>query len=351
MNYKKILEHATAQSTFRLSDCLDIEGEINNIDESLSIIRKRIGDNLYESFKGSVIRTAFFIELTNLDPNATTDSTKYQVRWVDSLKTINDARYANYEQCIEICEKIFKKISKLSDKQLNILKDYCTNSIFSFELPIDYISRNARPFHCEDNIDLFIVPAIERCTLVRKLIKNSELNPKAAIFSKIISQKIKVKAYQTDRAQTGIYKTNREKRWESHPENYQFAFRRDCNDIEANLILQVCTFDGVDEKLIRMLVENGVLSRNFKKYKCPITGEILKYNEFEKEILNRVHGKSSFQVGHLNPLKSTGLHIAKNIGWISDDGNRIQGSLTMDEVNQLLIRIYNNRPELRILKD
>ncbi len=104
-----------------------------------------------------------------------------------------------------------------------------------------------------------------------------------------ISKKIKIKAYQTDRAQTGKHQTNREKRWESHPDNFQFAFRRDCNDVEAALILQV---------------------------------------------------------GHLNPLKATGGHNATNIGWISDDGNRIQGSLSIDEVKALLRRIYRNRPEL-----
>ena len=227
------------------------------------------------------------------------------------------------------------------------MKDYCLNSIFNFELPIDYISKTARPFHYKDNIDLFITPEIERCTLVRKLIKNSHLNPKASIFSKIISKKIKVKAYQTDRAQTGTYKTNREKRWESNPNNYQFAFRRDCNDIESNLILQVCMFEGVDNRIVQMLIDNELLPNNFPKYKCPITGDILKYTNFENEILNRVHGVSSFHVGHLTPLKSLGTHVASNIGWMSADGNRIQGDLTITEVNELLNRIYNNRAELR----
>ena len=39
-------------------------------------------------------------------------------------------------------------------------------------------------------------------------------------------------------------------------------------------------------------------------------------------------------------------HTADNISWISENGNRIQGSLSIDEVDALLRRIYHNRPEL-----
>lgn len=347
MTYKNTLEAATAATNFRLNDdCLAIEGRINErITEALETLKSRLSAQLYKSFKSALVRSSFFIELTN--PTAETDSTKYQVYWVEVLRTQNDVRYATYDQCVEICEKIITKIAAMDDAHLNILKDYCSYSIYSFELPIDYIERHVAPFRCANNVDIFITPAIERCTKVRRLIKDTSLNPKASIFGKIISQKIKVKAYQTDRAQTGAHQTNREKRWESHPENYQFAFRRDCNDVEASLILQVCMFNGADDVLISMLKTHDLLPSAFDIYKCPITGEPLQYNEFENEILNRVHGKSCFQVGHLNPLKSTGGHNAENTGWISDDGNRIQGSLSMDEVNQLLIRIYTNRPELR----
>lgn len=347
MSYKEILENATLATSFSLSDdCLAIENCISDtITEALIKLDKRLTPKLYKKFKSAIIRTAFFIELTN--PTADTDSTKYQVRWGDVLKTQNDVRYATFDRCLDICEKLLTKIAYLDNSQLTILKDYCSNSIYSFELPIDYIERHAVPFHSANNIDVFITPAIVRCTKVRKLIKDKDLNPKAAIFSKIISQKIKVKAYQTDRAQTGEHQTNREKRWESHPDNYQFAFRRDCNDVEASLILQVCTFAGADETLVHMLQTHDLLPNSLEIYKCPITGEPMQYSDFEEEIEHRVHGKSSFQVGHLNPLKSTGGHEAANIGWISDDGNRIQGSLSMDEVNQLLIRIYTNRPELR----
>lgn len=73
-------------------------------------------------------------------------------------------------------------------------------------------------------------------------------------------------------------------------------------------------FEGDDPVLVRMLQNNNPLPLNFDIYKCLITGEVLKYNDFEQEILNQIHSKSCFQVGHLNPLKSTVGHTANNIG-------------------------------------
>ena len=149
------------------------------------------------------------------------------------------------------------KIASENDTNLKVLQDYCSNSVFTAELPIDYISKSSRPFHCVNNMDVFTNNDIIKCTKVRTLIKDPTKNPEALIFKKIISDKIKVKAYKTDRSQTGAHQTNREKRWESHPENFQFAFHRDCNAIEASLILQVCQFRGVNSGLVSMMKENS----------------------------------------------------------------------------------------------
>lgn len=344
MLYKEILENAVASARFSITPCLNIEENASTeITMNLASIKSRLDTRMYKLFKSAIIRSCFFIEFTN--PTAESDSTKYRVRWYEILE--NDVRYATYDECIHICEKITKKIATSSSDDLNTLIDYCNNSIFKYELPIDYIERHAIPMHSASNMDVFINDTIKNCTKVRKLIKNPTLNPVANIFKVIISDKIEVKSYKTDRAQTGAHQTNREKRWEAHPDNYQFAFRRDCNDIESSLIIQVCMFEGANSDLVQLLKAHDLLPQNFELYKCPITGEVLKYKDFENEIVNPTHGKSAFQVGHLNPLKSTGGHNAKNIGWISEDGNRIQGSLSMNEVNNLLTRIFINRPELR----
>lgn len=190
MTYKEMLEKAVAENMFSLDACLDVEGNISeNITDTFEALRKKLAPRVYKGFKSAIVRSSFFIGLTN--PGTGTDSTKYRVRWVEVLKTQKDVRYATYEQCVAICEKVVTKIVGLPDEQLKILMNYCSNSIFNFELPIDYIDRLANPFHAANNVDIFITPAIERCTQVRELIKDKSLNPKADIFKKIMSKKIK----------------------------------------------------------------------------------------------------------------------------------------------------------------
>lgn len=64
--------------------------------------------------------------------------------------------------------------------------------------------------------------------------------------------------------------------------------------------------------------------------------------------MNPTHGNSNFQVGHLNPLKLDDPnslifgHTPENISWISKDGNRIQGDMSLKETRNLLIRITRN---------
>ena len=188
---------------------------------------------------------------------------------------------------------------------------------------------------------------------MRRFIRDTHRNPASEVFQTILADKIKVKTYLTDRALTGDYKTNREKRWEAHPNSVQYALRRSCMKIETKLLLQIATFEGCDKDLVRNLQCDGLLSNTFDYCKCPITGDTIQYSEFANDALNPIHGKSKFQVGHLNPLKaldSDGAngHTADNISWISENGNRIQGSLSLDEVDELLKRIYRNRPELHV---
>ncbi len=212
MTYKDTLEKATLKKNFNIKDCVAIENYITNISivNNLQILKEKIQDKkMYSAFKQALIRFSFFIELT--DPSADSDSTKYQTRWTDSLT--NDPRFASYEECIKIFEKLLINLISLDEQGLNILIKYCKNSIYTTELPIDYIERISENIHNSKNIAIFINSNIERCTLLRSLLKDATINPKSQFFNKIIANKIKVKAYQTDRAQTGVHKTNREKRW------------------------------------------------------------------------------------------------------------------------------------------
>jgi len=164
--------------------------------------------------------------------------------------------------------------------------------------------------------------------------------------------KIQVKTYLTDRVLTGGYKTNREKRWETHPASVHFALRRDCFDTEYRLIQQLCHFNGFPPRIKDELRNRNLIETSAEPFRCPITLEPLSFEKFEEEILNPVAGKSSFQVGHLNPLKAVNDdahsgHTAENISWVSANGNRIQGSLSLGETRAMIERIATNYLKLK----
>lgn len=348
MAIKAILDRAVDSARFSINNCIDIESSISGEAETLitSIRRKLTASNEYTAFKRSIIRNSFLIEPVNDEVT----STKVEVHWSDHL--CDDVRFASYDTCYAIFLKLLRKINNLTNDDFLLLKGFFNNTVVAHEMPIDYINRFANPIHTPENVDLFLDEDVKRCIAMRKFIRNPKENPAAHVFQTILSDKIKVKTYLTDRALTGAYKTNREKRWEAHPNSVQYALRRDCMKIETKLLIQVATFEGCYHELVTNLQGKGLLPTQFMYCKCPITGDNIQYLDFENDVLHPTHGKSKFQVGHLNPLKAQDAegeangHTADNISWISEDGNRIQGSLSIEEVNDLLRRIYINRPEL-----
>ena len=347
MEFKQILDTAVARERFRIDDCISIEEHLSERAASFyNIIKQKLDVRQIKAFRRSIVRNTFLIEPVNDQVT----STKVETRWSDHLS--GDVRFATYETCYAIFENLLQKIANLSDTDFSIIKEFLEHTVVAYEMPIDYIDRYATPIHTVQNVDLFLDDTVRICTKMRKYIRDTHRNPVANVFQTILNDKIKVKTYLTDRALTGDYKTNREKRWEAHPQSVQYALRRDCMRIETKLLLQIAMFEGCDAVLVANMQEAGLLPESFSFVKCPITGDNIQYSEFDNDALHPTHGKSAFQVGHLNPLKSldtTGFygHTADNISWISENGNRIQGSLSMDEVNELLKRIYMNRPELR----
>ncbi len=109
------------------------------------------------------------------------------------------------------------------------------------------------------------------------------------------------------------------------------------------LITQLRAFDGFPRRFREILQDEGVLPTRLEMFRCPINLEPLSFEAFQTELLNPTHGKSTSQVGHLNPLKLEATaaeypgHTADNISWISEHGNRIQGSLSLKDVRSLLI--------------
>ena len=114
--------------------------------------------------------------------------------------------------------------------------------------------------------------------------------------------------------------------------------------IESKLLGQILMFTGapdIDEDRFS-LIERAIDEKFQKdKFRCPISGKPIFYNEFFEKVGSPTHGKSGYQIGHLNPLASTGLHIAQNISWITDLGNRVQGDSSLEEITNDIFYMAN----------
>jgi hypothetical protein len=317
-------------------------------------IATHLGQKVSNYVLDSLLRASFLIEIVKTPK---IETTKMEVHWTNRLDN-DDPRYASYEDCLQIFEEGVAAAEDLLDnaERCELLCLLTTKHHLPYELPFDYRRREiTKPMHHPSNmLWLWDDEGVKRAIKLRAYLTSSIDDPHyISIFSKAYLDKIKVKTYLTDRVLTGEHKTNREKRWEVHPASVHFAFRRNCMEIEHQLVTQLCSFEGFPLDLRQKLESAKLLGPCEVPYRCPITLDPLHFDQFVAEILQPTHGKSDFQVGHLNPLKAItddpqAGHTFLNIGWISANGNRIQGSLTLVQTRKLLGRIFRNYNVLNI---
>jgi len=358
---KSVFEELTRKERFSGKEMFERTSRILNSERSTSSllvpIKDRLGTSNYQYVITGLLRNVFLIELVNDEIS----STKMEVRW--ALKESkgkkqekfdeSDPRFCTYENCLEIFSDLLMelKTSTERDEVTTLLKLYQKYSLLPYEIPLDYVqspikNNTLTHIHTINNIQWIWDKKHQRALNLREILMNPSKNAEHELFSTILKDKIKVETYLTDRVQTGKHKTNREKRWEVHPESVHFSFRRNCLEIEHRLVDQLSHFEGFPSGLFNLLKSEGMISDG-ETFRCPVTLNVLSFNEFRTELQSRIHGKSSFQVGHLNPLKlitddPTSGHTPENISWFSADGNRIQGNLSLKEIRQLLGKIHQN---------
>ncbi|MEY3869378.1 MAG: hypothetical protein ACRCT1_23180 [Microcoleaceae cyanobacterium] len=305
----------------------------------------------YKQLAYGILRHTFLIELAKLPK---VETTKFCTRWDSQLN--GDPRECSFEECLEIAQELILKLTSgwiNTPKNWEVLDLFFSHGILPYELPIDYLERPTMSetftkIHRKGNIDWMVDENVIRTLKLRKYLIDPQTSPDAEFFKKVLDDKIKIKTYLTDRVLTGDHKTNREKRWEVHPNSVHFALRRVCIAIEYELVTQLCAFKGFPDNFRHILLEQEILPQEMEITRCPITLEPLIFQDFQEELMNPTHGKSNFQVGHLNPLKlddSNSLmsgHTPENISWISANGNRIQGSMSLEDVRSLLKQITHN---------
>jgi hypothetical protein len=321
------------------------------ISEAAIAAERILGSRDYRKLAFAIIRHVFLIELVKVPA---IETTKVRFRWYDQLT--EDQRFCSFDECLQIAAEL---LTALADgwldnpEHLDTLHLFFQHSLLSYEAPLDYATRPAvsdsqTRIHRQGNLSWMATETMRRTLLLRKFLREAATSPDAEFFRKLLDDKVKVKTYLTDRVLTGVFKTNREKRWEVHPHSVHFADRRTCMAIEYTLVTQLCAFEGFPEASQQILQQGGILPQELQTHRCPITLDPMSFAQFREELLNPRHGKSSFQVGHLNPLKldadadQAAGHTADNISWISADGNRVQGSLSLAQVRSLLRRIASN---------
>ena len=358
---KTILEESVNRKTFSGTEMYNKINAIltknDSTSEFLSSMRGNLSESSYKYVVTALLRNVFLIELVNNDIS----STKMEVRWTlkesrgkkQEVFNDSDPRFCSFEDCVKIFLKLLEELAPGTNREdiRNLITLYQNYNILPYEIPLDYINAAhenelLNHIYYPENFQWLWNENYQKTIQLREILLNPNKNGKSELFSSILKDKIKVKTYLTDRVQTGKHMTNREKRWEVHPESVHFALRKDCLLVEHSLISQLCHFEGFPKEIFD-LVKNKIILEKEKIYRCPVTLEPLNFQQFEDEIRNPSHGKSNFHVGHLNPLKlkigdPTCRHTYQNIGWFSQEGNRIQGSLSLAETRNLLSRIMMN---------
>lgn len=350
---KESFEKQVARERFSLRALFSESGDelagVGGCGPLLAALEDGVTGEEYTYLVQGLLRTAFLIELVK-QPKI--ETTKFEVRWADRLPTA-DPRHASYRECAGIFEELLGElVASLGNADATALwRTLLAKHLLPYEIPSDYQERRIEdPIHRRGNFRwLWDDEGAARAVHLRSAVTDPDLaGDEATVFVKTL-KKIRVKTYLTDRVLTGTHKTNREKRWEVHPGSVHFATRAQCLAIERELVEQLCFFRGFPETVRKRLADDGLLEDR-PESRCPVTQEPLVYEEFVREVGEPLHGKANFQVGHLHPLKAdptepTSGHTYENVSWISADGNRIQGSYSLEETRSLLRTIAQRYEE------
>lgn len=304
-----------------------------------------------------LVRYSFLMELTNL----TVGSTKMKTRWLPGLILMpqpnsfepirgtfqpgNDPRASSFGDCAIVfgtaCNIVCDQIAG-NTSVADLLLALSQHTRVPYEFPLSYLDLTLPQLHQASNINWVLNDDLKWLLKAREVLATTESAHRGAIRA-IIKSKLEVKVFKTDRSLTGKDKTNRAKRWEVLPGDFQHATLEQCWSAERQLTADLVGFDGFPPEVKKAFVDQRLLPARQPPTCCPVTLEPLNFATLSVAVLTSTHGVSDYQIGHLHPLKRSGKHEGPNVRWQSADGNRIQGDLTIEETNQLLDQIMRRR--------
>ncbi|MEZ8288905.1 hypothetical protein [Vibrio sp. 10N.237.312.B06] len=327
------------------------------LSRNLDAIKNSMSAKCFKYTMECLGRFAFCIELTNLSIT----STKMKTRWVlgritktrqgtfenfeGDFSPGQDERSSTFNECYSIFNKCIQLLANSASHRdmMDKLSDQ-KRSGTPYESVFTYLDQSLGAVHIASNIRLVELTDIEWLITARPLIKPSLRIDADGNKTKCV-EKIATKCYKTDRSQTGEVQTNRAKRWECLNVDFQHATIEECWSVERKLLNDVAHFRGFPMVVKEKLIQSGLFGEQGYTL-CPIT---LKPMIFEDLLGGGGHGESQFQVGHMMPLKAGGNHEGDNIEWISNDGNRIQGSLNIQETREMLAGIFERMSEKELI--
>jgi hypothetical protein len=304
-----------------------------------------------------LVRYSFLIELTNL----TVGSTKMKTRWLPGLILMpqagsfepvkgrfqpgNDPRASSFADCATVfataCNIVCDQIT-LDPRIAALLLALSQYNRVPYEFPLSYLDLTQPQLHRASNVNWVLNDDLKWLLKARRVLAATESAHRETIRA-IIKNKFEVKVFKTDRSLTGKDKTNRAKRREVLPGDFQHATLEQCWSAERQLSADLVAFDGFPPELKRAFEEENLLPAGQPPTCCPVTLEPLNFATLAAAVLTSTHGVSDYQIGHLHPLKRSGKHEGANVRWQSADGNRIQGDLTIEQTHQLLDQIARRR--------
>jgi hypothetical protein len=218
--------------------------------------------------------------------------------------------------------------------------DYTTSRLGSYEISTSYrVELDAGGRHEHTNVSwmkpLHVNYALRK-TLHAHLAESGA--QREAINNAL--DKIQVKSYCTDKQTMPPHFSNRDVRWATWPDSVQYASRYQCVMVEMELMAQLYEF--ADAPPLDAEVASAIAAVRGQPItpgtrRCYVTGRYLSYQDYLQAAINPKGGKSAYHVGHVLPLTRGGKHQWHNIAWMSDDGNRIQGNDTLEEIEDKLI--------------
>ena len=303
---------------------------------------------LFRRLIHDAMRFAFLIELTNIRVS----STKTKTRWMPvptspntsssygstpAFDQAHDPRASNYANCYQVFKDVLTLL--LNDVEFRLIALTLAGRNGEWTYPLTYQVEGTPHLHTSANIRKANLTDLNWLLKVEGILMQAPHPGVAPPLDMDSVRKIRTKAYRTDRAQTGATQTNRAKRWESSFHDYQYANVESCWSVERALLESLADFSGFPSQARALLVAHELATATATVACCPVT---LQTHLFEDFAAQRLIGRSDFHVGHLHPLKAGGQHVGSNVAWLSRDGNRIQGDLSLREAH-LLIRTIADR--------